>query len=562
MSTATITVDQNGANHVSIDGAPAKRAGTGADAQAAAMDIVRQHAARSQQTVALHVIDQDGSAFHLNVAPDGQVWTAPEPSPMSPDVSTDIAPLTVPRVDQAPAAEEDSDRGLQGEEAPIGARTEAFPVDQSTAPVHEPERPVDLEVSQGRSPANAPLAKPQAGPEPAPASARVDDSIDAWKVSEPSIATDYPDPAPEAVPAAPDVTQDPRWEAMAAEPATQGARGTLNRALGMKLSPTPAELDERRAALATMIQADEVTAAAAREEEARAAETARQQSRRAQEREQRAREQRTAIQSHFQRPVTVVICNPKGGSVKTTTTNILAATLGMIRGGGIIAWDANETMGNLGERSHQAAHDLTVVDLLEDAERFATVEGSRLGALDRFVRPQGDSHFDVLASDEDPTHQDLVDGAGFDAIHEILTRFYRMVLIDTGNNIRVEHFRAAIDQADLLVIPVAAARDSARGARAMMASLTDSGHGDLVRNAVVLIHDREPRSAADDRYLETTRAVAAEFEGRVAAVVPVPFDPALKDGDVIEHDNLQPATTRAYQEAAAHVATGIATRAR
>lgn len=361
---------------------------------------------------------------------------------------------------------------------------------------------------------------------------------------------------------------DPAWRQIAEKPAEQGLRGTLN-GMGMKLAPKEAELAERRAAFAAQQaqeqqrQAEEEQARLAEEERARAeaeAQRAHESRQAARQREaaERDREQRRLIQANFMGVKTILVANPKGGARKTTSTYLLAATMGIIRGGSVIAWDANETMGTLGERSQQDQHSHTVVDLLEQAApSFTSIEGSRLGALDAYVRPQGDSHFDVLASDEDATRQDIVDREGFETVHEILSRFYRLILVDTGNNIRVPHFLAAVDQADQLVIPVAAGRDSARAALKMMRSLEASGHGDLVESAVVLLHDLEPSTEAGSEYLDTVGAIAAEFKGQVAAVVAIPFDASLKGGDEIDHAKLAPATQHAYQEAAAAVAQSL-----
>ena len=129
-----------------------------------------------------------------------------------------------------------------------------------------------------------------------------------------------------------------------------------------------------------------------------------------------------------------------------------------------------------------------------------------------------------------------------------------MILIDTGNNIRVSHFRRALDATDQLVIPVAASRDSAKVAEQMMRSFEASGHGELVKRAVVLLHDLEPENKADEAYLEVVRTIAGRLEPQVAAVIPVPFDSALKGGDEIDYAALSEKTRRAYREAAAAVA--------
>lgn len=318
-------------------------------------------------------------------------------------------------------------------------------------------------------------------------------------------------------------------------PATEGWRGTMN-ALGMRLAPGAAELEKRR------------TEYAAHQE----------QETRAQERRRRAadaeRADRELIQTTFPGPRTILIANPKGGARKTTTAYCLAATWGITRGGSIVAWDANETMGTLGERSRQNRHQRTVVDLLTARDDFASAETARLGALDGFVRAQGDSHFDVLASDENPVSQDMVDAHGFAAVHDILARFYRVIFVDTGNNIRASHFLAARDIADQLVIPVAAARDSADAATKMMGAFRAAGHGDLVESAVVLLHEVTP---TDPAAVGIAQQIAAELAPQVSAVHPIPFDAALKDGQQIDYATLAPQTRLAYRQAAAAIAAAM-----
>lgn len=355
-------------------------------------------------------------------------------------------------------------------------------------------------------------------------------------------------PAPEAPEPAPQADADLSDAELTAEeqrPATEGWRGTLN-GLGMHLPPGAAELEERRRAFQQRREEEQARRDAASRAEAR--------SRRQREAD---RAERAVIQTNFQGSRTILVANPKGGSRKTTTSYCLAATWGIIRGGSVIAWDANETMGTLGDRSAQDHHQRTVVDLLAEAPGFSSVETSRLGSLDAFVRSQGDSHFQVLASDEDPNNQDMVDSQGFATVHDILARFYRVIFVDTGNNIRASHFIAARDIADQLVIPIAAAKDSADAAMKMIDAFKASGHSDLVESAVVLLHELTP---SEPGALGIAQNIAADFAPQVSAVVPVPFDPALKDGQRIDYATLHDRTKAAYQHAAAAVADSMIRR--
>lgn len=537
MSTAHITIDTDGTNHLSLDGAPATPVrGTGQAAQGAAMDTLRQHAQQTQQTVSLHVQDSDGGTYNLRIAPDGQVWTAP-PVPTETDAPE---PLTIPRVDQTPQ---------QGVTEVHGAQP-----DRHTTSIAEWTN--DTQPDPGTTHPRIIASAPSEGGTPNAANDEI--PLDEWR----NLRTGHhrsrnDEHTPEApaqpanTPASDPVDADPRWSERAQEPATQGFRGTLN-GMGLKLAPTDEELAERREALRQEI---------AREEQARLADEQIAQEEAAQEtrRAARAREaaakdraERAAIQTQFEEPRNVLVANDKGGQGKTSATYCIAATAGRIRGGDVIAWDANETRGNLGFRAKKAPSARSVVDLLEEAaDDFTTVEGSKRATLARFTRSQGDNLFTVLASDESRDRQDLVDADAFEKVHEILGRFYSLILIDTGNNHRVSHFKAALEAADQLVIPVSAGADGAHAAETMMDTLESLGYGQLIKNAVVLLNDSATRRG-------DATGVAAKFEHRVRAIIPVPFDPALDSGDEIDFDALQPSTRAAYQEATAAIAHGLA----
>lgn len=102
-----------------------------------------------------------------------------------------------------------------------------------------------------------------------------------------------------------------------------------------------------------------------------------------------------------------------------------------MRGGGVVAWDNNETRGTLGIRGTRSAHRNTTRELLQDLDRFRDVHQSRIGDLGSFVRSQGDAHFDVLASDERPDVTGVIHASDFREVHALLERFYRIILVDT-----------------------------------------------------------------------------------------------------------------------------------
>ena len=263
------------------------------------------------------------------------------------------------------------------------------------------------------------------------------------------------------------------------------------------------------------------------------------------------REAIEAIAWPLKGPRTVVVVNPKGGAHKTTAALLIAANLGLHRGGSTLAWDNNETRGTMGWRAAQAPHTRTVIDLLGDLQRLEGA-GVRVGDLDAYVRAQSWGHFDVLASDEDANSADLVDGAAFERLHETLSRFYRVMVVDTGNNMRAPNWAAALAVADQLVIVSTIREDTSQSAAWLADALRATGHGDLVDGAVTVL--TAPARTADPAL--GTR-LHDHFARLTRAVLSVPHDPALIAGGPIDYAALTPASRDAWLQVTAAVADGL-----
>lgn len=258
--------------------------------------------------------------------------------------------------------------------------------------------------------------------------------------------------------------------------------------------------------------------------------------------------QRT-VQRRFDGSRTIVILNPKGGAHKTTSTLLLAATLGTLRGGSTLAWDNNETRGTLGWRAQNTPHHRTAVDLLANLDRFDDVTGASLSQLDEFVRTQVDARFDVLASDEDAAASSTIDADAFTRLHEMLARYYRVILIDTGNNMRASNWEAAVEAADQLVIVSTVREDTAASAAWLLDGLRERGFGDKIDRAVTILASP---SAKSERRLAAR--LESHFRQVTASVTHVPFDPALVDGGPIDFDALAPQTRDAWLTVASVIA--------
>ncbi|MBN9176778.1 MAG: chromosome partitioning protein [Microbacterium sp.] len=265
--------------------------------------------------------------------------------------------------------------------------------------------------------------------------------------------------------------------------------------------------------------------------------------------EQSRLDRERTVQRRLDGPRTIVILNPKGGAHKTTSTLLLAATFGTQRGGATLAWDNNETRGTLGWRAQNAPHHRTAVDLLEHLDSFAEPSQASLAALDTYVRTQVDARFDVLASDEDAAASSTIDAAAFDRLHGVLSRYYRLLIVDTGNNMRASNWVAAVAAADQLVIVSTVREDTAASAAWLLDGLREKGFDHKIDEAVTIL--AAPSAKPDRKLAERLERHFAQVTG---AVVHVPFDAALVDGGPIDFDALSPETRDAWLSVAASIA--------
>jgi MinD-like ATPase involved in chromosome partitioning or flagellar assembly len=249
---------------------------------------------------------------------------------------------------------------------------------------------------------------------------------------------------------------------------------------------------------------------------------------------------------------TIMVINTKGGGGKTLVTLMLASYLGRYRSGSVLAWDNNETEGTLGMRAPSQSHHRTVVDLLGALPQIAEDPNAGTSELEHWVREQRGLNFDVLASADDDEAMRIVGEQEFEDLHTQLSRFYRMIVVDTGNNRLAPNWLAAASHADLLVFATSLKDDTSVVAAKNLDALVAMGRQDLVRNAVCVISHT---SAKGD--LGAGVHTREHFEQWVRAVVDIPYDPALAPGLHLDPTKIQKRTDDACLEMAASVVDGL-----
>ncbi|SEP53988.1 MinD/ParA family ATP-binding protein [Amycolatopsis saalfeldensis] len=247
----------------------------------------------------------------------------------------------------------------------------------------------------------------------------------------------------------------------------------------------------------------------------------------------------------------VMVANPKGGSGVTTAALMLAHTLATLRGGSTVAWDNNEARGTLADRAEVTTPPTTVWHLLGAFERLAGPSGSA-GDMSHYLRSQP-SRVDVLASDVDVARREQIGAGECGRLGLLLSRFYRLTVMDTGNNPRAGNWLWAAHSADVLVVPITLEVDVAQTAAFMLDSLVAHGLKDLVSGAVTVI-----RPAVTAPEAQVRAQLLEYFAARTALVVEVPFDDQLAGGKPMVYGRISEASRRAWVAAAAAVADRLA----
>jgi MinD-like ATPase involved in chromosome partitioning or flagellar assembly len=260
-----------------------------------------------------------------------------------------------------------------------------------------------------------------------------------------------------------------------------------------------------------------------------------------------------AVSQHWPGPRTISVVNGKGGANKTPTTVMLAAIFARNGGGPVLAWDNNETRGTLGWRTEQGPHDSTVMDLLPHTS-LLLAPSAQSALLARYVHHQTEDKYDVLRSKPDVlASEQKIRAADFDALHEVASKYFRLNIVDSGNDETAERWLRMIHHTDQLVIATTTLEEHAEAGALLLEALSVRGgrYAELAQNAVVIVSQSDRNGTGAH-----AQAMVDGFSHLARRAVTIPYDPALLKGR-IRWGALKPATQRAWLSAAAAVAEGL-----
>jgi len=230
----------------------------------------------------------------------------------------------------------------------------------------------------------------------------------------------------------------------------------------------------------------------------------------------------------------------KGGVGKTTVSACLGLVMAENRGDRVIVLDANPDAGTLADRL-TGESSVTVRDLLNNLNNTRS-----LTDVAYFTSLVG--RLQVLASEQDPAMSEAFSRDEYERVCQVLTRFYNVLITDSGTGLVHSAMEGTLALARSLVIVGAPTVDGASRASKTLDWLRAHGHENRAARAIVVLScDRSSSEIDRDRLLE-------HFAMRCRAVVQVPHDPHLATGGRINLHALQEPTQDTFLEIAAYLA--------
>lgn len=253
------------------------------------------------------------------------------------------------------------------------------------------------------------------------------------------------------------------------------------------------------------------------------------------------RDESVIRQSSWTRGVGILVANKKGTAGKTPTAICLGGILASIRGGSVAIVEASDDRGQLAYRS-EGDPPLGIGELVSGLSGVATQ--SQLRGYSVTQR----SFASVIGS---TAHwRAPLDGDGVRGVAKIIDEHFTLRVWDTGNQYSSGAFVAAVETADVLVIPTMNSADSILDGLELLDFLrARDAHGRMLAESAIVVRlsDGRPESVKDSRVVGSFNQAGIPTE----RIYSVPFDAHIAERGPITLENLAPATRAAFTAVAA-----------
>jgi len=230
----------------------------------------------------------------------------------------------------------------------------------------------------------------------------------------------------------------------------------------------------------------------------------------------------------------------KGGAGKTAISVALGSVLSRIRGDRVLAIDADPDGGNLADRCGRQST-ATIADLLaaQDLDRYNDI---------RAYTSMNTAHLEVLSAADYSRAERQLTGSDWTDTTDVISRFYNLVIADSGSGLFQDATQALMKTVSGLVIVASATLDGARQAAITMDWLRQHGHQELLSRACIVINHVTPGKS----YVDIADLIE-QFQRHVpqGRVIELPWDKHIAVGAEIELDRLSSTYTRRITELAA-----------
>jgi len=258
-----------------------------------------------------------------------------------------------------------------------------------------------------------------------------------------------------------------------------------------------------------------------------------------------------SLRHQLRRPLTdgtVAVFSRKGGVGKTTISAYLGLTLAQERGGRIVALDGDAEAGSLGW--------LLAPDAPSTLAQLASADPtpSDYASLRRYTTgtPEG---LEVIVGE--PAEMGPISTVGLESVADQLSRHYDVSIFDTGAGVTRATGRVLVNSARVLLLVMGPSVDSVRAAERTLAWIEDRpGEAASAGVRVIAVINGIPTNGKQTQI----DRIESHFADRCSAVVRIPWDPHLAEGNTsVSLDRLAKPTRRAFMELAA---TTVGTLAR